>query len=89
MPNSEEGTYQIEVTATMGAQQTSAMITQTNAVAPEAPQAKKRVFGWRLLAAIGAGVAIGVTAAILRDDEATAVNPTTVRLGTVTVGTPR
>ena len=64
------------------------MMTQTNAIAPGSPKAKKKIFGWRLLTVIGAVVAAGVVAGSRRDSSDTAT-PTTISVGTVSVGAPR
>ena len=87
-PNAEEGTYAIQITVTHEGRTATAMMTQTNAVAPGSPKAKKKIFGWRLLAVIGAGVAAGVVAGSRRDSSDTAT-PTTISVGTVSVGAPR
>lgn len=88
-PNVEEGTYPIEVTATLGNLQTSVSITQTNARAPEMKTAKKNVFGWRLLTAIGAGAAAAIVAAARRDGGNGSSTPTSISVGGVSVGAPR
>ena len=87
-PNAEEGTFAIQITATHEGRTAATMMTQTNAIAPGSPRAKKSVFGWRLLAVIGAGVAAGVVAGSRRDSSTTAT-PTTISVGTVSVGAPR
>lgn len=87
-PNAEEGTYAIQITVTYEGRTATATMTQTNAVAPGSPTAKKSIFGWRLIAVIGAGVAAGVVAGSRRDS-ATTATPTTISVGTVSVGAPR
>lgn len=87
-PNTELGTFAIQITVTHEGRTATAMMTQTNAVAPGSPRAKKSIFGWRLLVAIGAGVAAGVVAGARRDSSDTAT-PTTISVGTVSVGAPR
>ena len=87
-PNAEEGTYAIQITVTYEGRTATATMTQTNAVAPGSPRAKKSIFGWRLIAVIGAGVAAGVVAGSRRDSASTAT-PTTISVGTVSVGAPR
>ncbi len=87
-PNAEEGTFAIEITATHEGRTATATMVQTNAIAPGSPKAKKKIFGWRLLAVIGAGVAAGVVAGSRRSSNDTAT-PTTISVGTVSVGAPR
>lgn len=88
-PNVEEGTYPIEVTATLGNLQTSVSITQTNARAPELKSDKKNAIGWRLLTAIAAGAAAGIVAVSRRDGNNGASTPTSISVGGVSVGAPR
>ncbi len=87
-PNTDLGVFEIQVTATYGSLQADAAITQTNALAPE-KSTRKGPFGWRLMTAIGAGVAIGVISGVRRSDDATAATPTSVTFGSINVGTPR
>jgi hypothetical protein len=68
MPNGETGSYAIEVTAEHQGRQAAASISQTNFADPVLPP-RKRFFGWRMITAIAAGVAIVVTAVILRGNE--------------------
>jgi hypothetical protein len=68
MPNGETGAYAIEVTAQHQGRQAAASISQTNFADPVLPP-RKRFFGWRMITAIAAGVAIVVTAVILRGNE--------------------
>jgi hypothetical protein len=88
-PNVEEGTYPIDVTATMGNLQTSVSITQTNARAPELKTDKKNGIGWRLLTAIAAGAAAGIVAVSRRDGNSGTSTPTSISVGGVSVGAPR
>lgn len=88
-PNVEEGTYPIDVTATLGNLQTSVSITQTNARAPELKTEKKNAIGWRLLTAIAAGAAAGIVAVSRRDSNNGASTPTSISVGGVSVGAPR
>ncbi len=88
LPNSEEGTFNIEVEAAYNNMTAATTITQTNAVAPGDPKPKKKGVGWRLLAVIGAGAAAGIVAAARRDETAT-VSPTSVGVASVNVGGPR
>jgi hypothetical protein len=87
-PNVEEGTFSIQITVTHEGHTATAMMTQTNAVAPGSPTAKKSIFGWKLLAVIGAGVAAGVVAGSRRDSSS-AATPTSISVGAVSVGAPR
>lgn len=68
MPNGETGSYVIEVIAEHQGRQAAAAIPQTNFADPVLPP-RKRFFGWRMITAIAAGVAIVVTAVILRSNE--------------------
>jgi len=90
-PNTDLGLYEIQVTATHGSLQAEAVITQTNAEATSLSKKKKKALGWRLIAAIGAGAAIGVIAGVRHDNgtAGTPANPTAITLGSVSVGTPR
>lgn len=88
-PNVEEGTYPIDVTATQGNLQTALSITQTNARAPELKADKKNGINWRLLTAIGAGVAAGIVAVSRRDSSSGSSTPTSISVGGVSVGAPR
>lgn len=90
MPNTDLGVFEIQVTATHGTLQAEAAITQTNAQAATLAKKKKSPFGWRLIAALGAGAAIGVIAGVRRgDDNGTPSTPTAITFGSVSVGTPR
>ena len=88
-PNTDLGLFEIQVTATYGSLQADAAITQTNAVAPEESSKKRGPFGWRLMTAIGAGVAIGVISGVRRSDDATPATPTSITFGSINIGTPR
>ena len=88
-PNAEEGTFAVQITATHEGRTATAMMTQTNAIAPGSPAAKKSIFGWRLLAVIGAGVAAGVVAGSRRDSSSSTATPTSISVGSVSVGAPR
>lgn len=88
VPNTIEGTFQIEVGAEFNNMAASATITQSNAVAPGKPKPKRRGIGWKMIAAISAAATIGVVAAALRG-ESDRVTPTTIRLGSVGVSPPR
>ncbi len=88
VPNTEMGTFQIEVEAEYGGSTASSAITQSNAVAPGEPKPKKRGVGWRMLTALGAAATVGILAAALRGDSEE-ITPTTIRVGNVGVGAPR
>jgi hypothetical protein len=68
MPNAETGSYAIAVSAEHQGRQAEASISQTNFADPVLPP-RKRFFGWRMITAIVAGVAIVVTAVILRGND--------------------
>ncbi len=89
LPNTVEGSFQIEVEAEYNNMAASATITQSNAVAPGEPKPKRRGIGWRMIAAISAAATVGVLAAALRDQEEPPVAPTSIRLGNVGISTPR
>ncbi|MBK5294575.1 MAG: hypothetical protein JJE04_23205 [Acidobacteriia bacterium] len=90
-PNSEQGRFNIKVTAASGAQTGSAVIAQSNVDGPTA--GGKKSGGWWKVALIagGAAVAIGVGVAAGGDDAAAtaAKVPVTITSGGVTVGSPR
>ena len=88
VPNTQQGTFQIEVEAEYNNMTASAVITQSNAVAPGEPKPKRRGIGWRMIAAISAAATAGVIATALRG-ESEAASPTSIRIGTVSVGAPR
>ena len=87
-PTAEEGTFLIDVEATHAGQKVTAQITQTNAYAPGAPKPKKGM-GWKIIALVGAAAVGGVVAATRGGSDATNPNPTSVTLGSVSVGAPR
>ncbi len=68
-PNAEGGSYSIEVMARYRGQQATVSLPQTNVLEPVRAKEKKRFFGWRLITAIAVGVAIAITAAVLRGNE--------------------
>jgi len=76
LPNTLEGSFLIEVTATHGGQQATAAITQTNAVASAALKEKKSL-PWRWLAAVGAVVLAVVLVASRSDDNGAAPSSAT------------
>ncbi len=88
LPNTQEGSFQIEVEAEYNNMAASTAITQSNAVAPGDPRPKRRGIGWRMIAAISAAATVGIVAAALRGQSETA-SPTTIRLGSVSVSAPR
>ena len=88
VPNTQEGAYTIEVTATMAGRRATASIAQTNAV-PAQAAAKKKPFAWKFLAGVAAAAAAGVVVAVQRSDKTGPSQPTSVTLGTVQVGPPR
>ena len=88
LPNTQEGSFQIEVQAEFNNMSVTTAITQSNAVAPGDPKPKRRGIGWRMIAAIGTAATVGIVAAALRGKSET-VTPTTIRLGNVSVSTPR
>jgi hypothetical protein len=88
LPNTQEGSFQIEVRAEFNNMSVTTAITQSNAVAPGDPKPKRRGIGWRMIAAIGTAATVGIVAAALRGKSET-VTPTTIRLGNVSVSTPR
>lgn len=88
LPNMQQGTFQIDVSAEYNSMSAGAVITQSNAVAPGDPKPKRRGIGWRLVAVIGAAATVGIVSTALRGDAETA-NPTSIRIGNVGVATPR
>ncbi len=88
VPNTMEGSFQIEVEAEFNNMTAASSITQANAVAPGEPRPKRRGIGWRMIAAISAAATVGIVAAALRGDSET-VTPTSIRIGSVGVTTPR
>ncbi len=88
LPNTQEGSFQIDVQAEFNNMTATAAITQSNAVAPGDPRPKRRGIGWRMIAAMSAAATVGIIAGALRSGDET-VAPTSIRLGSVSVGTPR
>lgn len=88
LPNTQQGTFRIEVEAEYNNMTATTAITQSNAVAPGEPKPKRRGIGWRMIAAISAAATVGVVATALRGESETA-SPTSIRIGTVSVGAPR
>ena len=88
LPNTHVGTFQIEVEAEYNNMSATAIITQSNAVAPGQPKPKRRGIGWRMIAAISAAATVGIVASALRG-EAEEASPTSIRIGSVSVGAPR
>ena len=89
LPNTIEGTFQIEVEAEFNNATANAVITQSNAVAPGEPKPKRQGIGWRVIAAISAGATVGIVAAALRSGNDTTSTPTAISVGSVSVGPPR
>lgn len=88
VPNTVEGSFQIEVQAEYNNLSATTAITQSNAVAPGQPRPKRRGIGWRMIAALSGAATVGIIAAALRG-ETDQVTPTSIRLGNVGVSTPR
>ncbi|MCY4187643.1 MAG: carboxypeptidase-like regulatory domain-containing protein [Bryobacterales bacterium] len=88
LPNTVEGTFQIDVQAEYDNDSAVATITQSNAVAPGDARPKRRGIGWRVITAIGAAATVGIVAAALRNGEAE-VTPTAISVGAVSVSGPR
>ena len=88
LPNTHVGTFQIEVEAEYNNVSATAIITQSNAVAPGQPKPKRRGIGWRMIAAISAAATVGIVASALRGETKEA-SPTSIRIGAVSVGAPR
>ena len=88
LPNTHVGTFRIEVEAEFNNMSATAIITQSNAVAPGQPKPKRRGIGWRMIAAISAAATVGIVTAALRG-EAEEASPTAIRIGSVSVGAPR
>ncbi|MDE0109729.1 MAG: carboxypeptidase-like regulatory domain-containing protein [Bryobacterales bacterium] len=89
LPNTIEGTFQIDVEAEYNNSMATAAITQSNAVAPGDVRPKRRGIGWRVIAAISAGATVGIVAAALRGGTASQPTPTAISIGSVTVSGPR
>lgn len=91
-PNSLEGRFNIKVTVAYRGQDASAIIAQTNTRAGGQVTAKKSHKSLVILALIGGGAAGGVLAARGRggnSSAAAAAAPTSLSLGTITVGGPK
>ena len=88
-PNAAEGAFQINVVAEHDGQSAESVINQANAYSPAMPKAKKKGLGWKVLAVITAGAAAGIAAAAIGGGDDAAANPTSVSLGSVSVGAPR
>ena len=89
LPNTIEGTFQIDVEAEYNNSTATATITQSNAVAPGDVRPKRQGIGWRVIAAISAGAAVGIVAAALRSGGDPQVTPTAISVGSVSVSGPR
>lgn len=89
LPNTIEGTFQIDVEAEYNNSAATAAITQSNAVAPGDVRPKRQGIGWRVIAAISAGAAVGIVAAALRDGTDSQPTPTAISIGSVSVSGPR
>lgn len=89
LPNTIEGTFQIDVEAEYNNSTATAAITQSNAVAPGDVRPKRQGIGWRVIAAISAGAAVGIVAAALRGGTDSQPTPTAISIGSVTVSGPR
>ena len=94
-PNTEEGRFNIKVTATSGSKSGTAIIAQSNVSGPGAAMSgttKSRKGLWTAIGVIGAGAVIGgVVAATRGDDSPTAAGkiPISVSAGAITVAGPR
>lgn len=95
-PNTEEGRFNIKVTATSGTKTGAAIIAQSNVSGPGAAMSgtttKSRKGLWTAIGVIGAGALIGgVVAATRGDDSPTAAGkiPVSVSAGAITVAGPR
>lgn len=89
LPNTIEGTFQIDVEAEYDSSTATATITQSNAVAPGDVRPKRQGIGWRVIAAISAGAAVGIVAAALRSGADPQATPTAISIGSVSVSGPR
>lgn len=89
LPNTIEGTFQIDVEAEYNSSTATATITQSNAVAPGDVRPKRQGIGWRVIAAISAGAAVGIVAAALRSGSDPQATPTAISIGSVSVTGPR
>ena len=89
LPNTIEGTFQIDVEAEYNNSTATAAITQSNAVAPGDVRPKRQGIGWRVIAAISAAATVGIVAAALRGGSDPQVTPTAISVGSVSVTGPR
>ena len=89
LPNTVEGTFQIDVEAEYNNSTATATITQSNAVAPGDVRPKRQGIGWRVIAAISAAATVGIVAAALRGGGDPEVTPTVISVGSVSVSGPR
>ncbi len=89
LPNTIEGTFQIDVEAEYNNTSAVATITQSNAVAPGDVRPKRQGIGWRVIAAISAAATVGIVSAALRSGEDPAATPTAISIGSVSVSGPR
>lgn len=89
LPNTIEGTFQIEVEAEFNNLTANTVITQSNAVAPGEPKPKRQGIGWRVIAALSAAATVGIVSAALRSGDDTTATPTAISIGSVSVGAPR
>ena len=89
VPNTEKGTFYINVQAEHGDQTANAQITQTNSYAPEGEVKQKKNMGWKIMTLVGVGIAAGIAVAVLKGDGGGDPTPTSVGVGGVTVGAPR
>lgn len=87
IPNTEEGSFYIDVEAKQEGRTATARITQTNAYAPGEP--KRKSSKWRWWALLGTGAAISITAAALAGGGSSDPTPTTLTFNGVNVGAPR
>lgn len=94
-PNSEEGRFNIKVTATSGSKTGTAIIAQSNVSGPGAATAgatKSRKGLWTAIGVIGAGAVIGGVVAATRGSDSPAAAgkvPVSVSAGAITVAGPR
>lgn len=89
LPNTIEGTFQIDVEAEYNNSTATAAITQSNAVAPGDVRPKRQGIGWRVIAAISAAATVGIVAAALRGGTDSQPTPTAISIGSVSVTGPR
>lgn len=89
LPNTVEGTFQIDVEAEYNNATATATITQSNAVAPGDVRPKRQGIGWRVITAISAAATVGIVAAALRSGGDAEVAPTVISVGSVSVTGPR